>query len=272
VHWLIDTEQRLGQYLELADALEVRLDIALELDVGLHRGGFVAGPELRRVLERCLSAPNLRLSGVMGYDAHVAKAPEVLGLRRRSLSAAQKAYSDVLAMVAQIHEQPLQIRNAGGSPTFRLHRDTTVANEVAVGSALLKPTDFDTDLLAQYLPALFIATPAIKVSGRMQTPVLEALDPVKRALDPNLAKTVFIHGGYWKARPEDPPGLTYNATYGRSSNQEVLNGGAETELYNDDFVFLRPTQSEAVLMQFGKIAVYEDGAITGYWAPFPLSV
>ena len=37
----------------------------------------------------------------------------------------------------------------------------------------------------------------------------------------------------------------------------------------DDFVFLRPTQSEAVLQQFGDIAVYENGRITEMWPVFP---
>jgi len=36
-------------------------------------------------------------------------------------------------------------------------------------------------------------------------------------------------------------------------------------LQQDDFVFLRPTQSESVFLQFGDIWVYENGAITERW-------
>ena len=73
------------------------------------------------------------------------------------------------------------------------------------------------------------------------------------------------------ADPVDPPGLEYNSTFGRSSNQEMLNGGPELEIAADEFVFLRPHQSEAVFLQFGDIAVYEDGEIVGRWPVFPAS-
>ena len=36
----------------------------------------------------------------------------------------------------------------------------------------------------------------------------------------------------------------------------------------DDFVFLRPTQSEAVMLQFGPIAVLSGGAVVDFWEPF----
>lgn len=100
---------------------------------------------------------------------------------------------------------------------------------------------------------------------------LWVLDPLKRFLNPNLDRSIFIHGGYWKAKPVDPPGLNYNPTYGRSSNQEVLTGGPQTDIQPDDHVFLRPTQSEAVLMQFGDIAIYDKGTIVDMWSPFATS-
>ena len=78
-------------------------------------------------------------------------------------------------------------------------------------------------------------------------------------------------GGHWLADPVDPPGLSYNKTFGRSSNQEMLNGGPDLSISPDEFVFLRPHQSEAVFLQFGDIAVYEDGAITEFWPVFPAS-
>ncbi|MCA8903473.1 MAG: hypothetical protein KDA43_01225, partial [Hyphomonas sp.] len=75
----------------------------------------------------------------------------------------------------------------------------------------------------------------------------------------------------WLADPVDPPGLEYNKTFGRSSNQEMLNGGPELSIAPDEFVFLRPQQSEALFLQFGDIAVYEDGAIVDSWPTFPVS-
>jgi len=274
IGWLIDSVERLAQYGELATSRSQPIEVSLELDVGLHRGGFAPGDVLARALELIRDTAHLSLHGFMGYEAHIAKAPTALGMRKSALAKAQALYRAALAQARDVfgadHVHQMT-RNAAGSPTFRFYKDTDIANEVSVGSALMRPTDFDTDMLTLYAPSLFIATPALKVTGPMQTPVLEGLDRIKNALDPNLAKRVFIHGGYWKGVPVDPPGLANNPTYGRSSNQELLTGGAKLALAPDDFVFLRPTQSEAVLLHFGDIAVYRDGAITDQWAPMAIS-
>ena len=50
VQWLIDTPKRLEQYQDLAKDVGRTLNINLELDVGLHRGGFEPGSELGAVL------------------------------------------------------------------------------------------------------------------------------------------------------------------------------------------------------------------------------
>lgn len=257
VYWLIDSESRLREYAELARSNNLILNIVLELDVGLHRGGFEVDSQLAQALDTIKKEAALKFCGFMGYEAHIAKAPPFLGMRQKVLNKAVSTYAKALEMaehVFGIDASDLPVRNAAGSPTFRLYNSTEIANEVSVGSVLVKPSDFETDLLRGYVPALFIAAPAIKVGGRMKTPVLEAFDSLKRLLNPNLERSIFLHGGNWKAHPVDPPGLTYNPTYGRSSNQEVLNGGPKTVISPDDFVFLRPTQSEAVLLQFGDIA------------------
>jgi D-serine deaminase-like pyridoxal phosphate-dependent protein len=94
------------------------------------------------------------------------------------------------------------------------------------------------------------------------------LGGLQSAWDPNRARTFFTYGGYWKAKPESPQGLLNNSLYGRSTNQEMLNGSRSITLGTDDWVFLRPTQSEFVFLQFGDIAVYDKGAITEYWPVF----
>jgi D-serine deaminase-like pyridoxal phosphate-dependent protein len=78
-----------------------------------------------------------------------------------------------------------------------------------------------------------------------------------------------VYGGYWKAEPVSPPGLTTHPIYGRSTNQEMLNGSREVELAVDDLVFFRPTQSEFVMLQFGPIAAVRAGRIVDYWEPLP---
>ncbi len=274
IEWLIDSLERLDQYEALARAVGQVLNVTLELDVGLHRGGFVPGEALDGALRSVQSSEHLRLSGFMGYEPHIPAVPELLGWRDRALQHAWTVYADALAQAQGLFAPETMAgltRNAAGSPTYRYYRSTELANEVSAGSCLVKPSHFDTALLAEHVPASFIAAPVIKAMERTRIPGLEFADGLNAAWDPNTAKTVFIYGGHWLADPVDPPGLQYNGTFGRSSNQEMLNGGTQLNLEPDEFVFFRPTQSEAVFLQFGDILVYEDGAIVDRWPVFPAS-
>ena len=210
----------------------------------------------------------------MGYEPHIPSLPTALGWRDKALKGAWNTYTSALEQAATLiggDQMAGLTRNAAGSPTYRYYQSTDIANEVSAGSCLVKPTHFDTELLEPHQPASFIATPVIKSFDKTRLPGLEFASGTASAWNPNSKKTVFIHGGHWLADPVDPPGLEYNKTFGRSSNQEMLNGGPELSIQTDEFVFLRPQQSEAVFLQFGDIAVYEDGAIVDTWPVFPVS-
>lgn len=274
IQWLIDTPERLRQYRDLAAATGQTLRVNFELDVGLHRGGLEAGDTLKAMLEAVRDAAEFSFAGFMGYEPHLAALPETLGWRERAKSGAWRRYSEALAQATDVlgaDAVAKLVRNAAGSPTYRYYQGTDVANEISAGSCLVKPTHFDTPLLEPHLPASFIATPVIKSLAQTRLPGLEFAADGQRAWDPNTSRTVFIYGGNWLADPVDPPGLSYNKTFGRSSNQEMLTGGHNLVIAPDEFVFLRPHQSEALFLQFGDIAVYGDGRITQRWPVFPAS-
>jgi D-serine deaminase-like pyridoxal phosphate-dependent protein len=67
------------------------------------------------------------------------------------------------------------------------------------------------------------------------------------------------------AVPAWPPGLRENALYGASSNQQMMTIPRASRLEADDFAFLRPTQSEAVLLQFGDLLAIRDNAVVAEW-------
>lgn len=274
IQWLVDTPKRLEEYASLAKALDQTLDINLELDVGLHRGGMVAGPDLVAVLESIKANPRLTFAGFMGYEPHIPSIPSVLGWRDRVLQDAWRKYAEALEQGNSVFGPEVMAgvtRNAAGSPTYRYYETTEIANEISAGSCLVKPTHYDTELLASYQAASFVAAPVLKSFNKTQIAGLEFADSLTQAWDPNTKKTIFTYGGNWMAEPVDPPGLSYNSIFGRSSNQEMLNGGVNLEIGTDDFVFLRPQQSEAFFLQFGDIAVYENGAIVDFWPVFPAS-
>ena len=274
LQWLVDTPQRLAQYRDLARAQQLNMRVNLEIDVGLHRGGIASTQVLQQMLAIFKEEPRLQWSGMMGYDAHIPKLPKLPGLRERALADAKAVYREY-ADVATRFLQPAgkaqdMVFNAGGSPTYRLHDGSGAANEVALGSGLVKPSDFDLDDLQDLAPAAFIATPVLKAQPRFEMPKgVEVLGDMARAWDVNQERVYFIYGGNWLADPVSPAGLAVSGLYGNSSNQQALLGSGAQQLQADDFIFLRPRQSEAVLQQFGDIVVVEGGRITERWPVMP---
>jgi D-serine deaminase-like pyridoxal phosphate-dependent protein len=93
--------------------------------------------------------PHLHWAGMMGYDAHVSKLP-LASLREKALAEAKSIYREYATLATQalpLNGGKEPVFNGGGSPTYRLHDGSGAANELALGSALVKPSDFDTDLL-----------------------------------------------------------------------------------------------------------------------------
>lgn len=273
LQWLIDSHERLQEYRQLAETLGTRLRINIEIDVGLHRGGLASPAELKPLLDLVTAHPGqLELAGFMGYDAHVGKIPSVLESREQSFEKACKRYRDMQQALYELlpatREQQL-VFNGAGSPTLRLHGKDSPLNELAAGSCLVKPTDFDLDLLDDLEPACFIAAPVLKVLEGTTIPGIEGLRGLLTGWNRNWQQSYFIYGGLWQAHYESPPGLSDNSLYGKSSNQAIVNSSQRVPLRVNDSIFLRPTQSERVLLEFGDIAVVSDGKIVDWWPVLP---
>lgn len=273
LQWLVDSKERLLEYQQLAKSLGTTLRVNLEVDVGLHRGGLHSTEELASLLD-IMSPPDsgLEFSGFMGYDAHVGKIPSVLESRETSFKKSCDIYrsfqSALFEKLPELKEKPLTF-NGGGSPTLRLHGKDSPLNEVAAGSCFVKPTDFDLELLADLEPAAFIATPVLKTLEGTTIPGIEGMRGLLSAWNRNQQRSYFIYGGLWQAHYESPPGLFDNSLYGKSSNQAIVNSSHRVSLQVNDQIFLRPTQSERVLLEFGDIGVISGGKLSAWWPVLP---
>jgi len=262
--WLADSVERIAEYAEIARANDAPMRINLEIDVGLHRGGLADLAALAAALQAVDAEPLLSVAGLMGYEPHVlgaaAPAAEMGRVKRR--------YADAVALLAaKLGGTAGLTLNSAGSGTYAMHLADPVANEVSIGSAFVKPAHFDLPTLGDHQPAAFIAQPVLKVMDPAVFPRREALTAAYHALDPNSRRGFFLYGGYGDARPVSPPGLRFSSIYG---GRAMLAGSARVDLAQDDFVFLRPTESEGVFLQFGDIAVYDGAAITDWWPTFPI--
>lgn len=266
IQWLVDSQQRLLQYLEVAKLLSLKLKINIEIDVGLHRGGINSLQSLSQLLKTIRSHPEyLQFSGLMGYDAHVTKLPSIIKKADLAYQESQAIYQQYIEVIQQ-HFPDLYTNelcfNGGGSPSFSFHVKHSVCNDLSYGSMLLKPSDFDSESLSAFKTALWIAAPVLKVLPYTQLPGLPILNQL-----PHRSKALFIYGGYWMADYVYPQGIHPHLLYGRSSNQELVNVPKHTQINVDDYVFLRPTQSEAIIPQFSTLYCYKNSEFEA-WETF----
>lgn len=290
LHWLVDSVDRLRQYQDLAKDLScannnlaaknVTVNISLELDVGLHRGGFNADTDagradLRQALEILHADTRLNLTGLMGYEAHVSKIPSFAGGTTKAFKMAMLSYHACVKQVIEVFGQDVAdslIINAGGSSTYPLYNKSnsqcSFISEIATASALVKPTDFDAQTLTHHKPACFIAAPVLKLVNKPEIPMLKGLSRFLQTIGFLPKQACFIYGGNWLATPCFPADSKRSSIFGHSSNQEMYELKEGHSLKVDDYFFFRPTQSEAVFLQFGEIAVYEEGSIVDWWPIF----
>jgi D-serine deaminase-like pyridoxal phosphate-dependent protein len=277
VQWLVDTPERLRQYLEFAKERGIKMKINMEIDVGLHRGGLRSLDELDAVLSLMAANPaHLLFSGFMGYDVHAASAPSVIGSK---MNAVKNAFDRVMTTYRGFYEHGMKqypalfpgelTFNSGGSHTFMLFDGSGPVNDIALGSVLVKPSDFDRPLLENHEEALFVAVPVLKRLEGILIPFLDGLSGLMSWWNPNRQVTYFIYGGGWRAAYLSPAGLIGNTIYGFSTNQGIVNGSAATGLSVDDHIFLRPSQSEAIMREFGDIIMMRGGKIAVVHPPFP---
>ena len=263
--WLIDTELRLIEYQQLAQALGIRMRVSLELDVGLHRGGFEQEAAIVAVMERIAADPeHLELGGFMGYEAFIAKLPNLEGNLLGVIERYQAMVAVARAAQPELFTADLTF-NIGGSQTYQLYGDHQFFNDISAGSGLVMPTDFEMSTLADHQAACFIATPVLKQDDSVRVPGVAFTAPLFAAWNPNRQQSYYIYGGNWQADYENPPGLSRNPLWGYSSNQEMVNASRQVDLQIGDFVFLRPRQSEALFLQFGDLLGFRDGQLTQAW-------
>jgi D-serine deaminase-like pyridoxal phosphate-dependent protein len=261
---LADSATRITAYAEIARAMDLPLRFAAEIDIGMHRGGFGTPAELASALKTVTGDHSMTCEGLMGYDAHLPRMPGFAGGVHGERARATVRFAGFLAVLPP---ECRMILNTAGSNTALGYVDTS-ANEFSMGSGFLLPTDFDGGELAALSPAVFIATPVLKiVESRLPGP--DFVTSLMRRLGKLPARGCFIYGGKWMAKPTFPADLRENSLWGKSSNQQFLSLGNDSTLRQDDLAFFRPTQSEAVLQHFGPVLVYQDGRIVEQWQPLP---
>lgn len=278
VRWLVDTPERLTEYRELADQRGNALRIAVEIDVGLRRGGAIDRDALLTMLSIIDDSSHLQFTGFMGYDGHVPFAPEGAD-PAREFAEVQRRYADFVqagseAFPALFEGSP--VYNGGGSRTYHLYTDElqTTINEVAMGSAFSYPFHF-ANLPEQGLRrATFLASPVLKRIDPAEIPFARGLLPAMSQTNPALQVAFYQVAGGFPGERAFPDGLVPNPVMPGSgavnnllSNQAEWLGSREVALQVGDFIFYHAWEGDSVRW-LSRLDVFRNGELVDQWNTF----
>jgi D-serine deaminase-like pyridoxal phosphate-dependent protein len=278
VRWLVDTSDRMAQYRDLAEERGSTLKIAVELDVGLRRGGAIDDEELLAMLSIIDESDLLELAGFMGYDGHVPFAPDGAD-PDREFAEVQRRYADFVRAGSDafpgLFRAPL-IYNSGGSRTYHRYVDAlqSPVNEVAMGSAFFYPSNF-SNLPEQALRrATFLASPVLKRTDPAEIPFARGLLPAMAEDDPNLEVSFHLVAGGFPADLVSPRGLVGNPAIPGSggvnnllSNQAEWLGSRQVPLSVGDFIFYHPWEGDGIRW-LSRLDVMRNGELVDQWSTF----
>lgn len=255
---LVDSVPLLEELARLARKTVRRLplDVALELDVGMGRGGMNETGELAEalsILQR--EKARLRLSAVLGYDGHATLNGDS-SYRRGVATQAQEFYSGYLEEIAGSFDTDKLIRNGPASSNYR-NWVGGPANEISPGSAFLYAGylngGYDTEGLA---PALTMCGAVRRITSDHPSLPLTGTSP------PGATEQEIIVQGVGSAGEVVlPQGTSEDEASGGGDALVVPKGSVAL----GDYVLYRPTQTEVGVQQFDALAAVRNGTVRRTW-------
>lgn len=285
INWLVDTKERLHEYLAFAKRKNTRIKISIEINVGLQRGGFETVQQLAAAVEIIKAdSVHLELTGLMGYDGHVPFVPFYINKDRAINKAFVKVQESYGAFVDELkkHYDIEFIRsltfNSGGSRTYFYYpdyKDYTPVNDIAMGSGFLAPAEFPELQELGHMPALFLCSPILKKTESAKLPHAEKISPLVNRWNPNLKVSYFMLGGGWPGDLVAPKGIQRNPFWDQEGknysnllpNQSICSSSDENKLHVGDFVFSHAWEGDGMLC-FNRILLYRQSKITGNWKTY----
>ena len=266
---MVDSREHLASHQSAAAEIGVTLQVCMDVDMsskfpGIHfgvlRSNITNEAQAAKLYEEILKCPNLKLVGLMGYEAQIAglgdnypgqaiKNSVVKMLKRKSitlLSARRKAAVNTLNSMGA----DLSLINGGGTGSLESTREEELVTEVTVGSGFYASGLFDNFETFNHLPSAGYAIEVVR-------------QPV-----PGI---YTCHGGGYTAsgavaadklpKPYLPEGakLTPNEGAGEVQTPKAYDGPETLQL--GDPVLMRHSKAGELCERFNTLLLISDGKV-----------
>ncbi|MEA2317766.1 MAG: hypothetical protein QOD44_1955 [Solirubrobacteraceae bacterium] len=246
--------------------------IALDVDAGWWplggrirfgaRRSPVRTPDQAAALAReVLARPELRLDGLMSYEAHIAGVGDrppgrplmgaaIRAMQRASLRELAPRRAAVVEAVSAV--APLRFVNGGGTGSVERTAREPAVTEVAAGSGLYGPTLFDAYTSFSPTPAALFALPVVRRPDARTATALGGGYPASGAA-----------GRDRLPAPHRPAGLRLDRQEGAGEVQTPLRGPGAAGLRVGDTVWMRHAKAGELCERFNSLHLVRGGELVG---------
>ncbi len=250
--------------------------VALDVDAGWWplggririgaRRSPVRTPEQAAALAReVVARPELRLDGLMSYEAHIAGVGDrppgrpLMGaalrvMQRASLRELAPRRAAVVAAVRAV--APLRFVNGGGTGSVERTALEPAVTEVAAGSGLYGPTLFDAFTSFRPTPAALFALPVVRRPDGRTATVFGGGYPASGAAGRDRLPAPFL-----------PAGLKLDRQEGAGEVQTPLRGPGAAALRVGDVVWMRHAKAGELCERFNSLHLVRGGAVVDACRP-----
>jgi D-serine deaminase-like pyridoxal phosphate-dependent protein len=224
------------------------LDLLIEVDVGMQRGG-VRSPEEAVAVAQCIrELPGLSLRGVQGYEGHC-----MMDTDRAVRSAKVGAAMDYLGAVVQNLAEagfPCEVVSAGGTGTYDITSIHPRVTEIQAGSYVFMD-NFHASLLGDFANALTVLSTVVSKHG--QTIVLDA---GRKSIGIDYALPTMAEYPDYQARSF-------------AEEHALFDVDGRCKLSLGDTVELVPGYAPTTINLYDVYHVVEDGVVVDIWPIIP---
>jgi D-serine deaminase-like pyridoxal phosphate-dependent protein len=139
-----------------------KLDLLIEVDVGMGRGGVRSPEEAVTLAQRVAELPGLRLRGVQGYEGHCMLEPD-RAIRVQKAFTAMSYLGTVIDRLAA-SGFACEVVSAGGTGTYDITGNNSRVTEIQAGSYVFMD-NFHGNLVPGFANALTVRTVPLKVQS-----------------------------------------------------------------------------------------------------------
>jgi len=225
-----------------------KLDVLIEIDVGMGRGGVRSPQEAVELAQTLARLPALRFRGVQGYEGHCMLEPD----RAVRMAKCHAALDYIGSIVTQLKEAgfPCEVVSAGGTGTYDITGNDSRVTEIQAGSYVFMD-NFHGNLVPGFSRSLTVLGTVVIHHG--ETIVL---DSGRKSIGIDFVLPSLVDYPYYKARFF-------------AEEHALFDVDERCPLKLGDATELTPGYAPTTVNLYDAYHVVENGVVVDIWPVYP---